>query len=194
MNWQERAEKAEAELARLREQEPVAYVKYKATGGNVGLSWLAVPTGEFYPREGEPLYAAPVPAVAAPAVPEEWREVMKELADDLAIEIDQDYPPERRAYPSEQRKYEGEMVIVNRARALLQSANHSEQALEKVAPDCRACANRGRINGLSQESFCDSCVWQGMSFRKNHYAPNSPEIGGIKMVELHQIDAARGEK
>ena len=72
MNWQERAEKAEAELARLREQEPVAYVKYKATGGNVGLSWLAVPTGEFYPREGEPFYAAPVPAVAAPAVPEEW--------------------------------------------------------------------------------------------------------------------------
>lgn len=46
---------------------------------------------------------------------------MAELADDLAIEIDQNYPPERRAYPSEQRKYEGEMVIVNRARALLQS-------------------------------------------------------------------------
>ena len=70
----------------------------------------------------------------------------------------------------------------------------AEQALEKVAPDCRACANRGRINGLSQESFCDSCVWQGMSFRKNHYAPNSPDFEGVKMVELHQIDAARGEK
>ena len=46
---------------------------------------------------------------------------MTELADDLAIEIDQSYPPERRAYPSEQRRYEGEMAIVNRARALLQS-------------------------------------------------------------------------
>jgi hypothetical protein len=55
------------ELAKLREQKPVAYVKYKATGGNVGLSWLAVPTGAFYPREGEQLYAAPVPAHAAPA-------------------------------------------------------------------------------------------------------------------------------
>lgn len=54
-------EKAEAELAKLAQQKPVAYVKYKATGGNVGLSWLAVPTGEFYPREGEQLYAAPVP-------------------------------------------------------------------------------------------------------------------------------------
>ena len=55
------------ELAKLAQQEPVAYVKYKTTGGNVGLSWLAVPTGAFYPREGEQLYAAPVPAHAAPA-------------------------------------------------------------------------------------------------------------------------------
>ena len=66
-----------------------------------------------------------VPAVAAPAVPEDWREVMKELADDLAIEIDQNYPPERQAYPSEQRKYEGEMAPVYRARTLLQSATQS---------------------------------------------------------------------
>ena len=80
MNWQERAEKAEAELERLSKQEPVAYVKYKATGGNVGLSWLAVPTGEFYPREGEPLYAAPVPAVAAPVVPEDYRQALVEIA------------------------------------------------------------------------------------------------------------------
>ena len=58
----ERAEAAESELARLREQEPVAYVKYKATGGNVGLSWFAIPTQVYYPREGEPLYAGPVPA------------------------------------------------------------------------------------------------------------------------------------
>ena len=62
---------------------------------------------------------------AAPAVPEEWRKVMAELADDLAIEIDQSYPPERRAYPSEQRKYEGEMAPVYRARTLLQSATQS---------------------------------------------------------------------
>ena len=183
----ERAGAAEAELAKLRKQKPVAWINLNKWTPSNGPRCV---TPEEYEKELELLtkltavYAAPVPAVAVPAVPEEWREVMKELADDLAIEIDQDYPPERRAYPSEQRKYEGEMVIVNRARALLQSANHSEQALEKVAPDCRACANRGRINGLSQESFCDSCVWQGMSFRKNHYAPNSPEIGGIK------IDAA----
>lgn len=76
----ERAEAAEAdieryvginaelatELASLREQKPVAYVKYKATGGNVGLAWMAIPTGEFYPREGEKLYTDPVPAPAVP--------------------------------------------------------------------------------------------------------------------------------
>lgn len=62
-------ERAETQLAKLREQKPVAYVKYKATGGNVGLAWMAIPTGEFYPREGEKLYTDPVPA---PAVPSGW--------------------------------------------------------------------------------------------------------------------------
>lgn len=84
----QRDELLAAELAKLREQEPVAYVKYKATGGNVGLSWVAIPTGAYYPREGEQLYAAPIPA--APAVPEatcndnlqvprEWREMLEFL-------------------------------------------------------------------------------------------------------------------
>ena len=100
------------ELTKLREQEPVACVKYKATGGNVGLSWLAVPTGAFYPRDGEKLYVSPI---HAPAV-----------------------------------------------------------------PDCRACANRGQVNGLSQESYCDSCVWQGMSFRQNHFVDASKMVDTAK--------------
>ena len=113
----ERAEAAEAELASLRWQEPVATLLLSYDGADFEMYY----DNNKLRFEGMSmkLYAA---AGAAPAVPEEWREVMKELADDLAIEIDQDYPPERRAYPSEQRKYEGEMVIVNRARALLQSA------------------------------------------------------------------------
>lgn len=60
------------------------------------------------------------PAVAVPAVPEEWREVLRECADDLAIELDQRYGDSRK-YPSEQRKYEAEMQPVYRARSLLQS-------------------------------------------------------------------------
>jgi hypothetical protein len=154
MNWQERAEKAEAELAKLREQKPVAWINLNKWTPSNGPRCV---THEEYEKERELLtkltavYAAPVPAVAAglpaigpyrdfipapavpaPSVPEEWREVMTELADDLAIEIDQSYPPERRAYPSEQRRYEREMEIVNRARALLQSS----QAAPAVQKDC----------------------------------------------------------
>ena len=174
MNWQERAEKAEAELARLREQKPV---RWHVRGNYFHDGDAAILFASRNPMCGakvEQLYAAPAPAVsdkrvdelamlirrlvrrlnqelphndigeaamdylarngisgeilrgwAAPAVPEEWRKVMAELADDLAIEIDQSYPPERRAYPSEQRKYEGEMAPVYRARTLLQSATQS---------------------------------------------------------------------
>lgn len=139
----QRAADAEAELANLAKQEPVAYVKYKATGGNVGLAWMAIPTAAFYPREGEKLYVAPVPAPAvpeldpmtrlivsdpkqpkqakqAPAVPEEWREVMAELVADLQSACDAEHP-HRDQYPSVMRKYNNDMEIVEKARALLQS-------------------------------------------------------------------------
>ncbi len=61
------------------------------------------------------------PAAPAVAVPAEWREVLTELADDLSIELDMRYQS-RSHYPSELRKYENEMQLVYRARALLQSA------------------------------------------------------------------------
>ena len=120
--WRERAERAEAELKAAREQEPALVM----CGG---YEWRTVAEAEHFCRinhASHPVrvfYASPIPA---PAVPEEWREVMAELADDLAIEIDQNYPPERRAYPSEQRKYAGEMVIVYRARNLLQSTGEKK--------------------------------------------------------------------
>ena len=180
MNWQERAEKAEAELARMAQQEPVAFWWIGEGGENHGgpyrgmASEFSIDNARNSGCSPQYLYAGPVPAVAAPAVqddcvsqdestmmmaasalalyragesaeymakaieallqssqaapsvPEEWREVMTELADDLAIEIDQSYPPERRAYPSEQRRYEREMEIVNRARALLQSVGEKK--------------------------------------------------------------------
>ena len=127
--FMDRLEKAEAELARLAKQEPVAFWWTGLDGEPYGGPYRGTPSDAAIDnarRAGcgpQLLFAvpSPVPAVAAPSVPEEWREVMTELADDLAIEIDQSYPPERRAYPSEQRRYEGEMAIVNRARALLQS-------------------------------------------------------------------------
>jgi hypothetical protein len=74
-----------------------------------------------------PLYAAPVPAPAVPAVPAEWREVMAELAADLQSACDAEHP-HRDKYPSVMRKYNNDMEIVETARALLQSAEPNNNA------------------------------------------------------------------
>lgn len=133
--WMERAGAAEAELAKLREQKPVAWINLNKWTPSNGPRCV---THEEYEKERELLtkltavYAAPVPVVAVPAVPDqfcdvtklivpqEWRDVITELADDLSIELDMRYQS-RSHYPSELRKYENEMQPVYRARALLQS-------------------------------------------------------------------------
>jgi len=57
----------------------------------------------------------------APAMAAEWREVMAELAADLQSTCDAEHP-HRDQYPSVMRKYNNDMEIVEKARALLQSA------------------------------------------------------------------------
>lgn len=57
---------------------------------------------------------------AAPAVPEEWRDVLAELAADLQASIEAEHAY-RNQYSSIMRKYQNDMRIVERARALLQS-------------------------------------------------------------------------
>ena len=39
--------------------------------------------------------------------------------------------------------------------------------------DCRKCANRGKINGLSQETYCEQCNHQG--YRQDHFIA-APEV------------------
>ena len=36
--------------------------------------------------------------------------------------------------------------------------------------DCRTCANRGVVNGSSQETFCEHCI-HGTSWKRNYYEP-----------------------
>jgi len=112
--WMKRAEAAEAELAKLAQQEPVTYVfdpnGYAINGKHNEIA-DALPTGMD-------LYAAPVPD---PAVPAEWREVIAELAADLQAACDAEHQ-HRDQYPSVMRKYNNDMEIVEKARALLQSA------------------------------------------------------------------------
>lgn len=53
---------------------------------------------------------------------EGWRELMKELADDLECELQARYPDEARAYPSQAMKFYADMEPVRRARAMLAAA------------------------------------------------------------------------
>jgi len=46
--------------------------------------------------------------------------LVKDLADDLEAELNGHYPPEVRAYPSEQRRYERDMANVYEARRALE--------------------------------------------------------------------------
>lgn len=165
----ERAEAAEAELAKLREQKPVLYYVEQVLNGEVVTSMGQHETCRTLAAAEErariirlkysidsvtviPLYALPLPVphkgathcddcgltwlddglnplrcpyckdpVPAPAVPAEWRKVMAELAADLQAACDAEHP-HRDQYPSVMRKYNNDMEIVEKARALLQSA------------------------------------------------------------------------
>lgn len=48
------------------------------------------------------------------------------------------------------------------------------------AADCRTCANRGMINGLSQESYCDSCIYQDRDWRQNHFVDARKMVDAVK--------------
>lgn len=63
---------------------------------------------------------------------------------------------------------EAELLAVREDNHSMMLEIHSLR-IERAAPDCQTCANRGLVNGLSQESYCDGCVYQGRSWRKNHF-------------------------
>jgi hypothetical protein len=48
--------------------------------------------------------------------------------------------------------------------------------------DCSQCVNRGKTNGLSQESFCSSCIHQE-SWRVDHFKEHEPEDSNFKSNE-----------
>ena len=64
---------------------------------------------------------------------------------------------------------EAELLAVREENHSMMLEINSLRATAPSVADCRACANRGRINGLSQESYCDSCIYQGRDWRQNHF-------------------------
>ena len=64
---------------------------------------------------------------------------------------------------------EAELLAVREDNHSMMLEINSLRATAPSVADCRACANRGQVNGLSQESYCDGCVYQGRSWRKNHF-------------------------
>jgi metal-sulfur cluster biosynthetic enzyme len=102
-------------------------------------------------------------AATAPAVP-----AVHEIAAQLLIAETEMLNAKAWAVGKQSRVHIGfAMTAIGCARALLQSAAVKDSLT--AAPDCLACANRGLVNGLSQESYCDGCVYQGRSWRKNHF-------------------------
>lgn len=175
--WMERAGAAEAELAKMREQKPALYMAFSECGQFIRY-WTrdtknldaTIAVNDFTVLE---FFASPVPA---PAVPSGWNirrdgDVLIVKHPDIGGCSVQKEPDWERMIP--------EAILYSLADALLQSADHSELAIEKVAPDCRACANRGRINGLSQESYCDSCIYQGRDWRQNHFVDVSKMVDEV---------------
>ena len=112
----ERAGAAEAELAKLSQQEPVAW---KHENGNIFLPWqkdLIVTGAKF-----SPLYAAPVPAPAVPAT--------YEIEDQLSLAETEMINAKAWSAGSQSRIHIGfAMTAISCARALLQSAKVTDNA------------------------------------------------------------------
>lgn len=197
----ERAEKAEAELERLREQKPIKYL-YRVTDCFGHDVLRDDPKGATI-LETIPLYAAPVPAPAVPAEFFTWVAAYGDYIEKLDVynkklTISKTLPfpgldmnDEFQAFSAAQRKAHRMLPdLFEKARALLQSRAVKDFLTSQA--DCRACVNRGKVNGPSQESFCDSCIWQGMSWRKDHHAPAVPDADSVARFEawvLAQADA-----
>lgn len=62
--------------------------------------------------------------------------------------------------------YEQELRAADRLDALRDELEKAQPAAERV--DCNTCANRGQLDGLSQETHCEHCKWQEQ-WRTDHY-------------------------
>ena len=55
--------------------------------------------------------------------------------------------------------------------------------MSETKVNCFNCSNRGVVNGLSEETFCSSCIYQE-NWRVDWYSPK-PQIDNIQRAKLH---------
>lgn len=53
---------------------------------------------------------------------------------------------------------------------VLKAITNAPTVQRELVVDCRTCANRGVVNGSSQETFCEHCI-HGTSWKRNYYEP-----------------------
>jgi len=62
-----------------------------------------------------------------------------------------------------------EQLVASQEAERVMSVHTVTLTKDAKTPDCKTCDNRGRIYGLSQETHCEHCRYQG-HWRTNHYA------------------------
>lgn len=169
----ERAEAAEAELEAVREdnhsmmleihnlrieleQKPVAWMDAE---GDV---YKDEPAENWCPPH-VPLYAASVPVPAVPAAQNDDPICTTEQARFFLVRFMLEHFADKSF-----EQYIHNHLAGDYAWQLAHAINSLPQSSPK-APDCQTCANRGHINGLSQETYCDSCMWYGAYWKKNNH-------------------------
>ena len=81
---------------------------------------------------------------------------------------------------------EANLVATLRARPDMQVTEYRAVKESLTVESCATCANRGHVNGLSQESFCDSCIRQH-SWRKNHYVAISTTTPALNQANSEDL-------
>jgi hypothetical protein len=152
-------DRANAELAKLREQNPSLYIAFSDCGQFVRF-WTRSKTDMQAQQLATPdmqiagFYSAPIPAPRKGAT--HCDDCGLTWLDDGLNPLGCPYCKDAVPAPAVPEEWRDDVFAA---------------AEELRSTDCRTCINRGHTNGLSQETYCDSCMWYGAYWKKNNYNP-----------------------
>jgi hypothetical protein len=65
-------------------------------------------------------------------------------------------------------------LLIHAQEEAMDLANYLEVLIQQEKVDCTKCDNRGKVRGLSEETYCQSCIYQH-SWRVNHFKKKTAE-------------------